>query len=220
MDEEDDSSLFGEDVSFSKERVERLLGKYKRKSKSSASSVKANQKRQFESVNEAIIKPDTGFDGKGTKSKGNGSKVTRNKTRKQKSSSLSENEQGGSGDAGYSLGQAGNTAIEKRDVSEIVTIEEKEGENRVIQMNVKVYKRRESEIVVIKKLVVALYIDDPVKKLLAYISKNLTPKPTDLEEIKIFFDGDPVGQEMLIKEIGIENEEQLEIKVPFESIWN
>ncbi|KAH8585110.1 uncharacterized protein ELE39_003501 [Cryptosporidium sp. chipmunk genotype I] len=195
-----DDDLFGEDIAFSKESVDRRLGKVQKRTRLTKKAGKNKETQQNETTKKVDNKDskhiqnsdDKEFKLKGSKKKIRTEEPDSTKKERQK------NEQ----------------------ASEVITIEDEEGQKSVIKLNVKVYKRKESEIVVIKTLIVALYRTDLIKKLVTYISKNLNPKPAKhLEDIKVYFDGDHVNMEMEIKEIGIEDEEQLEVKVPFECNW-
>ncbi|OII70759.1 uncharacterized protein cubi_00904 [Cryptosporidium ubiquitum] len=207
-DNNEDDDLFGEDVAFSKESVEKRLGKVQRRTKLTK-KVGMNKPIQQKESNEKVNKKDNNHMEEDSYDEEFILKVSKKKARTKDSDFTKEKS------------QRMEIGMNNEQVSEIITIEDEEKEKTVIKLNIKVYKRRESEIVVIKTLIVALYRTDSIKKLVTYISKNLNPKPKNhLEDIKVYFDGDYVNMEMQIKEIGIENEEQLEVKVPFECNWN
>lgn len=207
MDENnEDDDLFGEDIAFSKESVDKRLGKVQKKTKITKKKDMNNLTKQKE-VNAKVNKDN---DNMKEESDDEEFVLKANKKKARKIDSYSTRAEG----------QGKGIGMNNERISEIITIED-EGEKTVIKLNIKVYKKRESEIVVIKTLIVALYKSDSIKKLVTYISKNLNPKPANhLEDIKVYFDGDHVNMDMKIKEIGIENEEQLEVKVPFECNWN
>lgn len=207
MDEIDieDDDLFGEDVIFSQESVEKRLGKVQKRGKLPKSA--ATNKSKQEKDKALGSKNDEQYPGE-KDDPDYKEPISRNRLKKVRSSGREEPREK---EAGASGGE----------VSEVITVEDDETEKNVIRLNIKVYKRKASEIIIIKTLAVALYRADPVKKLVTYISKNLSPKLANyMDDIKVYFDGDHVDKEMQIKEIGIDDEEQLEIKVPFECIWS
>ncbi|TRY52521.1 Rad60/SUMO-like domain containing protein [Cryptosporidium tyzzeri] len=202
----EDDDLFGEDIAFSKESVNRRLGKVQKRNRL-AKKVCINKESQQNETREKISSNDNNHIEGDSDDEEFKPAVRKKIPRKEDTVLTTEKTQK-------------KVGTKNEQVSQVITIEDEEREKSVIKLNVKVYKRKESDIIVIKTLVVALYRNDLVKKLVTYISKNLDPKPEKyLEDIKVYFDGDCVNMEMEIKEIGIEDEEQLEVKVPFECNW-
>ncbi|EEA05185.1 uncharacterized protein CMU_042590 [Cryptosporidium muris RN66] len=90
--------------------------------------------------------------------------------------------------------------------------------SETLRVNVKVYTRQGADITVIKTLIVTLYRSDLIMKLVTFISNNLLPM-VKIEKIKVFFDGDLLNYSDNFNSIGIEDNEQLDVKVPFECTW-
>ncbi|KAJ1611915.1 hypothetical protein OJ253_685 [Cryptosporidium canis] len=205
----EDDHLFGEDIAFSQESVDRRLGRVHKRSKSSRNLV-AERPKQRGKCRKAGDRVD-GSDAKKGGPEESGQTDSKKKTRSFRRSATGTKSSGGK-----------EEATSSEEVSEVISVEDdEESEKGVIRLNIKVYKRKESDIIIIKTLVVALYRADPIRKLVTYVSKNLDPKPENyLQDIKVYFDGDQVSKEVSISEIGIDDEEQLEIKVPFECSWS
>ncbi|KAK9173396.1 Ubiquitin-2 like Rad60 SUMO-like family protein [Cryptosporidium meleagridis] len=202
----EDDDLFGEDIAFSQESVNRRLGKVQKRNRLTK-KVCISKETQQNKTKEKITSNDNNHVEEDSDYENFKTTVGKKISRKEDYILTIEKTQE----------KVGTT---NEQVSQVITIDDEEREKSVIKLNVKVYKRKESNILVIKTLVVALYRNDLVKKLVTYISKNLNPKPEKyLEDIKVYFDGDLVNMDMKIKEIGAEDEEQLEVKVPFECNW-
>ncbi|KAL7066707.1 hypothetical protein ACR3K2_28610 [Cryptosporidium serpentis] len=90
--------------------------------------------------------------------------------------------------------------------------------SETLRVNVKVYTRQDADITVIKTLIVTLYRSDLIIKLVTFISNNLLPM-VEIKKIKVFFDGDLLNYSDNFNSIGIEDNEQLDVKVPFECKW-
>ncbi|KAK6589710.1 hypothetical protein RS030_178 [Cryptosporidium xiaoi] len=195
---DDDELLFGEDVSLSKETIEKRLSKLSKKRTNGSKKVKIGKKLKQSSDN---------------------AKCRNNNE---------NNEQPSDKDAKHT------DKCETNGKSLIITVEDNEEDEKdeqikknskesIIKLNVKVYKRRESEIRIVKVLNIAIFRKDPVNKIVLYVSKNITAPGLDENEIndniKVYFDGDLIEKYKLIEEIGVEDDEQLEVKIPFESNW-
>ncbi|OII77914.1 hypothetical protein cand_038290 [Cryptosporidium andersoni] len=90
--------------------------------------------------------------------------------------------------------------------------------SETLRVNVKVYTREDADITVIKTLIVTLYRSDLIMKLVTFISNNLLPI-VEIEKIKVFFDGDLLNYSDNFNSIEIEDNEQLDVKVPSECTW-
>ncbi|KAJ1604769.1 hypothetical protein OJ252_3652 [Cryptosporidium canis] len=176
----EDDHLFGEDIAFSQESVDRRLGRVHKRSKSSRNLV-AERPKQRGKGRKAGDRVDGSDAKEGSPEEESGQTGSKKKARSLRRGASGTRSSGGR-----------EEATSSEEVSEVISVEDdEESEKGVIRLNIKVYKRRESEIVVIKTLVVALYRADPIRKLVTYVSKNLDPKPEDyLQDIKVYFDGD------------------------------
>ncbi|KAH8741944.1 hypothetical protein FG386_002319 [Cryptosporidium ryanae] len=197
---DDDELLFGEDVSLSKEAVEKRLRKSSKRRNNALKNPRVEKK----------VKLSRGGTKCGDYPVGSNGELLE---KERKSSNKNDS------------GESAVITVEDDDEDDKKTggSERSDEKQSIFKLNVKVYKRREAEMRVIKTLNVAVFRKDQVNKIVLYISRNLVaPGLTESEvydSIKVYFDGDLIEKYKSFQDIGIEDEEQLDVKIPFESSW-